>query len=126
MTTGEREITGPVDLCLADGRLNPGAVGWSRKPLHRANLRGWGRTKRWEYWCVTTPTHAVALTVSDLDFFRVHAVYFLAYGGYEMERTDVVPPIPGAAARMPETIAGAPGLPGTPDRPSGPGTARGN
>ncbi|MEU8135395.1 DUF2804 domain-containing protein [Streptodolium elevatio] len=107
MTSGEREITGPVDLCLADGRLNPGAVGWSRTPLHRANLRGWGRTKRWEYWCVTTPTHLIALTVGDLDYFRVHAVHFLAYGGYEIERTDVVPPV-GGAARLPETIAGAP------------------
>lgn len=61
MATHEHEITEPVDLCLPDGSLNPAAVGWSRKPLHRANLRGWGRTKRWEYWCVTTPTHLVAL-----------------------------------------------------------------
>ncbi|MEV5398578.1 hypothetical protein AB0N26_20700 [Streptomyces cellulosae] len=38
--TAEREITSPVDLCLPDGRLNPAAVGWTRRPLHRANLRG--------------------------------------------------------------------------------------
>ena len=42
MTTHEPEITEPVDLCLPDGRLNPAAVGWTRRPLHRANLRGLG------------------------------------------------------------------------------------
>ena len=51
----EREITSPVDLCLPDGTLNREAVGWTRHPLHRTNLRGWGRSKRWEYWCVQAP-----------------------------------------------------------------------
>ena len=41
MATKEREINEPVDLAAPDGRrLNPDAVGWSRRPLHRANLRG--------------------------------------------------------------------------------------
>lgn len=115
MTTAEREITGPVDLCLPDGRLNPAAVGWSRRPWVRANLRGWGRTKRWEYWCVTTPTHLIALTVSDLDFFSVDAVYFLALGDtpYEMERTAILPP---RRTRLPEHIAGLPAPDGSPGR----------
>ncbi|GAA3097385.1 DUF2804 family protein [Nonomuraea salmonea] len=55
MVTHEREITAAVDLCLPDGRLDPRAVGWTRRPLHRANLRGWGRTKRWEYWGWSPP-----------------------------------------------------------------------
>nr|BFE82799.1 hypothetical protein GCM10020093_054000 [Planobispora longispora] len=55
MLTREREIVVPTDLCLPDGRLNPEAVGWTRRPLHRANLRGWGRAKRWEYWGIVTP-----------------------------------------------------------------------
>lgn len=80
MPTHEKEITAPVDLCTPDGRLNPAAVGWSRTPLHRCNLRGWGRTKRWEYWCVTTPTHLVALTVSSLDYLALTSVYLLDYG----------------------------------------------
>ncbi|MBO4207510.1 DUF2804 domain-containing protein [Micromonospora echinofusca] len=75
--THEREITGPVDLCLPNGRLNPAAVGWSRRPLHRANLRGWGRTKRWEYWGIVTPTHIVGLVASSLDYAGVHSVYVL-------------------------------------------------
>ena len=36
----EREITTPVDLCDANGMLNPKAVGFSRQPLVRANRSG--------------------------------------------------------------------------------------
>jgi len=112
MTTHEREITEPVALCRPDGRLNAAAVGWSRHPLHRADLRGWGRTKRWEYWCVTTPTHLVALTVSDLDFLALNTVYVLEFGpgGREIERTAIIPG--GRGVRLPPTIAGAPGAAG--------------
>ncbi|MER5891648.1 DUF2804 domain-containing protein [Streptomyces sp. NPDC001876] len=122
MATHEREITEPVDLCLPDGKLNPAAVGWSRQPLHRANLRGWGRTKRWEYWCVTTPTHLVALTVSDLDFLALNAVYVLEYGprGREFECSSIVPA--GRGVHLPDTVAGAPGSEDVvvgPARPSG-------
>ncbi|WP_326698239.1 DUF2804 domain-containing protein [Streptomyces sp. NBC_01754] len=122
MATHEHEITGPVDLCLPDGTLNPAAVGWSRTPLHRANLRGWGRTKRWEYWCVTTPTHLVALTVSDLDFLALNTVYLLEYGpaGREFECTSIIPG--GYGVRLPDTVAGTPGAPDLvvgPARPSG-------
>ncbi|MFF9509282.1 DUF2804 domain-containing protein [Streptomyces sp. NPDC014724] len=122
MATREHEITEPVDLCLPDGRLNPAARGWSRQPLHRANLRGWGRTKRWEYWCVTTPTHLVALTVSDLDFLALNTVYVLEYGpkGREFERTSIVPG--GRGVRLPEVIAGTVGSPAVvvgPQRPTG-------
>jgi len=35
-------LSAPVELCLPDGRLNPAAIGWTRRPLHTANLRGWG------------------------------------------------------------------------------------
>lgn len=121
MTTHERELThGPVDLCRSDGTLAPEAVGWSRRPVHRANLRGWGRTKRWEYWCVTTPTHLVALTVSDLDFLRLDAVYVLELGagGREIERTALRPGGPGTP--LPEGVAGAPGPFGGHDLTVGP------
>lgn len=77
--THEREITSRVDLCLPDGRLNPDAVGWTRQPLHRANLRGWGRNKRFEYWCVTTPTHLVAVNVSHADYRVTYAAFFLDF-----------------------------------------------
>src|SRR6478672_6085112 len=52
--THERELLEPVDLCTPDGSaLNPDARGWSRRPLHRANLLGqFGRNKRWDYWAI--------------------------------------------------------------------------
>jgi hypothetical protein len=37
-----RELTEATDLCLANGRLNPAAVGYTRSPRHRTHLRGWG------------------------------------------------------------------------------------
>jgi len=71
------EITETVDLCDAKGRLNRGAVGWTRTPLHRPNLSGWGRTKRWEYWGLVTPTHILGLTISSLDYAGVESIYVL-------------------------------------------------
>ncbi|MER8188552.1 DUF2804 domain-containing protein [Kitasatospora sp. NPDC094015] len=113
MATHEREITEPVDLCLHDGRLARAAVGWSRHPLHRGPVPGWGRRKRWEYWCVTTPTHLVALTVSDLDYVALNSVHVLRFDGgrppREFERTALVPGALGV--RLPEGIAGHPGSP---------------
>jgi hypothetical protein len=68
------EITSAVPLCTPSGSLNAEAVGWSRRPLHTANLRGWGRTKRWEYWGIVTPDVIVGLTVSSLDYLGVHSI----------------------------------------------------
>lgn len=91
MTT-ERELTAPVDLCLDDGRLNPASVGWTRRPLHRANLRGWGRKKQWEYWGIVTPTHIVGVTLSNLDYAGLYAIYVLDRGtGEERDAEAVVP-----------------------------------
>lgn len=107
--TGEREITSPVDLCLSDGRLNRAAVGWSRAPLHRCNLSGrWGRKKRWDYWCVTTDEHLLAVTVADLDYVGIADVYFVDFAGGGAER-----PIRRSAAtpfarglQLPDTVGG--------------------
>jgi len=74
--TLEREISRPVDL--AHGRrLAPDAVGWSRRPLHRTHIGGWGRTKRWEYWGVVSDRFVVGLTVAGLDYLSNCAVYVL-------------------------------------------------
>jgi len=70
MTTHERELTEPVDLCTAGGaRLNPDARGWSRRPLHRANLTGGGsgRNKRWDYWAILAGDLVVSSVYSDID-----------------------------------------------------------
>ncbi|MEV4393332.1 DUF2804 domain-containing protein [Nonomuraea sp. NPDC049607] len=97
MTTHEREITAPTDLCLPGGRLNPAAVGWTRTPLHRAVLRGWGRRKRWEYWGVVTPSHIIGLVASSLDYAGVHGLYVLDRAtGVEFAKDVVVPLARGA------------------------------
>jgi hypothetical protein len=61
-------------LCTPSGRLNPDAVGWSRRPLHTANLRGWGRTKRFDYWGIVTPEVIVGLTIASLDYAGVVSI----------------------------------------------------
>jgi len=102
------EITRPVDLCDSSGRLNPAAVGWSRAPLHRANLTGRGRTKRWEYWAVASPRQVLGVTVSDLDYASLHAVYFLAPDGSETVVSKLVPltttPLPDRSGAAPVRV----------------------
>ncbi len=90
--SAEREISATVDLCLPDGRLDPDAVGWSRHPVHRTNLRGWGRTKRWEYWCVQSPDWALSVTISHIDYLALHQVYFVDFGtGEQIDTSSIVP-----------------------------------
>ncbi len=76
MATRERELTEPVDLCTPDGQaLNPAAAGWSRRPLHRANLRGgWGRTKRWDYWAILAGDLVVGIVYADVDYLGLAGV----------------------------------------------------
>lgn len=103
--THERELLEPVRECLPDGRLNPGAVGWSRHPLHDCNLLGrWGRKKRWEYWCVTTDTHMFSLTYADIDYIGLVAVGFMDdYSAPAVhEKVGVLPLAAGMA--MPPTV----------------------
>lgn len=78
MTTHEREITHPVDLAKPDGRqLNGDARGWSRRPLHRANLTGrWGRNKRWDYWAVLAGDVVMSLTYADVDYLGIADVWW--------------------------------------------------
>ncbi len=88
--TNERELTSPVELCGPGGHsLNPVARGWSRTPLHTANLRGgWGRNKRWDYWCVLCPGFAIAITYADVDYLGLATVWWVdletgTTGGHE-------------------------------------------
>lgn len=76
--THEHEITEPVDLCTPDGRrLAPDARGWSRTPLHTANLRGsWGRNKRWDYWAVLAGDLTVAVTYADVDYLGMATIWW--------------------------------------------------
>src|SRR5437867_6953055 len=89
----EPELTETVDLCTSDGRLNRAAVGWSRQPVHRGALPGsWGRRKRWDYWCIATPTHVLSVTYADVDYLGLVDVWFRDLGpGREVNRSAMVP-----------------------------------
>ncbi len=107
------EIAEPVDLRLANGRLNPLAVSWTRRPPHRANLGGWGRCKRWEYWGILAPRHFIGLVASSIDYVGVHGIYVLGRrSGAETSRSAVIPGARGTT--FPELSglgrADAPGL----------------
>ncbi|MEY2470426.1 MAG: hypothetical protein QOF21_3124 [Actinomycetota bacterium] len=79
MTTHEKEIVEPVDLCTPDGaRLNPSAEGWSRRPLHRANLDGcFGLNKRWDYWAILAGDVVVSSVFSNVDRIAIADVYWV-------------------------------------------------
>jgi hypothetical protein len=76
--THENELTTPVDLCTPDGtRLNPAARGWSRRPLHRANLDGrFGLNKRWDYWAILAGDLVVSSVYADVDHFGLADVWW--------------------------------------------------
>ena len=108
----EREITEPVDLTLANGRLNPDAVGWTRSPVHRTDgvgrgRVGWGRNKRWEYWAVTSETHVAALVVSDIGYAAVPSLFVLDRRSGEQIAVDGIAPL-GRGTSLPGTLDAGP------------------
>jgi hypothetical protein len=97
------ELRELVDLCLPDGTLNPAARGHSRTPLHRPNLRGWGRTKRWEYWGLVTPTHVIGLTLSNIDYAGVHECFVLDRRTKQERKHPFLVPL-ALGATLPDTL----------------------
>jgi hypothetical protein len=89
----ERELVAPVDLASVDGRLRPEALGWARHPLQRCNLmRGVSRFARWNYWCISSRTHALTLLIADVGFFGSVLVSFLDFAARgPVERVYVRP-----------------------------------
>lgn len=76
----ERELRAPLDLCDARGLLAPQAVGWSRRPLVRANLTGHPlRKKRWNFWNWIDPGFVFSVTLADLDYASFCAVRFVDF-----------------------------------------------
>jgi hypothetical protein len=113
--THEPEITEPVLLCTADGAvLNPAARGWSRHPLHRANLGAPnGRNKRWDYWAVLAGDLVVSCVYSDIDVLGLADVWWAdlvtgesgGAGILEGPGTMVLPDEPGTAPLLVATDA---------------------
>ncbi|MBN1321450.1 MAG: DUF2804 domain-containing protein [Thermoleophilia bacterium] len=76
----ELELTTPYALVGADGRLNPAAVGWSRRPLCDATLPGpAGRRKRWNYWSFATPELYFVIAVVDADYMCLAFAHLLMF-----------------------------------------------
>jgi len=109
MTTLERELTEPVDLCTADGALlNPAARGWSRRPLHRANLHGrLGVNKRWDYWAILAGDLVVSSVYSDIDHLGLADVYWVDLVTAETGGRAIVAPA-NAGIALPELPGTAP------------------
>src|SRR4051794_1492114 len=104
----ERELREETRLCTADGRLDPAAIGWSRRPLHRANLRGrWPRKKRWDYWAFMTPRHFLFVLVADVDYLGIASVSLLDLATGRRFEAAAITPL-GLGVRLPETVCGAP------------------
>ncbi len=71
-------LTENLPLCLANGQLNPAAIGWSHLPDLNYALHGnLGRRKRWNHWCVVNPQWMLAISLADFDYVGYAAVYFL-------------------------------------------------
>ena len=106
----DRELTEPVALCRPDGTLDPRAIGWSRHPLHTANLCGPPlRHKRWEYWCVTTERHLLTMTYADIGYLGLVECSFLDLapeGAAPRFRQHVVPVPFARGLRQPDVVGG--------------------
>ncbi len=100
----EKEITEPVKLCNENGRLNPDAAGWSRKPLHTCNLKGrWLRKKKWNYWCITSDKYVFSVTVANVDYLALGAAYFIDFETKEITEWNAGFPA-GLGCRMKEEV----------------------
>lgn len=99
----ERELKVPVLLCDERGNLNPEAVGWSRVPLVRANLKGhWPRKKRWNFWNWISPEFVFSVTVSDIDFACFCAASLIDFATHE--NFSAISLKPGGSVAMPEEV----------------------
>ena len=108
MTTHERELTAPVDLCTPDGSaVNPFALGWSRRPVHRANLQGaFGVNKRWDYWAVLAGDLVVSAVFADIDHLGLADVWWVDLVTGETGGRSIV--APAGVLALPERCGTAP------------------
>lgn len=100
------EITRDVLQCGPNGRLNPAANGWGRRPYWIDNLRGRHfRKKRWDYWCVMGPEQLFSICLADVDYIGLGGVYVMDYAEKRMEEFGIVSPF-GMQPKMPPRTHG--------------------
>jgi hypothetical protein len=89
----EPELSRPMSLCTADGRLDRAAVGWSRHPLHRCNLAGHRlRKKRWDYWSVLGDDGLFNITIADVDYLGLAVCSFVDFASGDLfEKACLLP-----------------------------------
>jgi len=105
----ELELTTSHALVGADGRMNPAAVGWSRRPLCDATLPGpAGRRKRWNYWSFNTPEVHLVVAVIDADYMRVAFVDLLTIADLKWRGSRLTLPLvarPRMGGRVEDDVA---------------------
>jgi hypothetical protein len=100
----EPELREATLQCTSTGALNPDAVGWARRPLLRCNLSGhWPRKKRWSYWCITSQRWVFSVTIANLDYAGLAAVYFLDRERDRSRELTELTPL-GRGCTLPETV----------------------
>lgn len=108
MATHERELTETTDLCTPDGKfLNDAAVGWSRVPLIRANLSGWGRTKKWNYWGFLFGDGCASVTFASLDYVGLVALEWADFSQNRSGRVVHLAPL-GRGISFPDVPGASP------------------
>lgn len=100
----EKEILEPVNLCMANGELNPDSIGWARKTLFNCNLSGrWSRKKKWNYWCTTSAECLFSVTISNLDYAGMVFIYFLDFKTKKFIEKTIITPF-GIGCDMPDNV----------------------
>lgn len=106
-TTHEREIVAETSIARPDGTLDRAAVGYSRTPVFDGRGAGrFPRRKRWVYWCVTTDTHLLSVTLADLDYAGLATAWFLDYATNDLVEAVFVSPL-GLGFHLPSRVAGS-------------------
>lgn len=104
-----REITEPIALALPNGRLAPGAAGYSRKPLHSSDHLPHGlwylwRTKKWDYWGIISPEVVIGLVLADLDYANLVQIYLYDRVTGELIEEEHAPILNGRGVTLPTSV----------------------
>ena len=110
MTTSERELTEPVDLCTPDGAppqsRRPGLVAPSVAP-RQPRSGATASNKRWDYWAVLAGDLVVSSVYSDIDHFGLADVWWADLATQETGGRAILVPAGGGIA-LPEVPGTAP------------------
>jgi hypothetical protein len=102
----ERELTAPVAIAHADGRLNREAVGWARRPIFDCRLAlAVTRAHTWSYWSVMNRSCALSVLFADVGVAGVALVSFQDLAARSPVERVYLRPL-GLPVRMPDTPTG--------------------